>query len=428
MISEKIIYLVAIAILICLSAYFSATETAFSSLNKTRLKTLAEKGNGRAKRALKLNDNYDKLISTILIGNNIVNIGVATIGTVLFVSIYGDIGATISTATVTVLVLVFGEITPKSVAKDCPEKFAMFSAPFIGMLVWLFTPLNFLFGLWRKAVSKLIKVENKEKTSQEELLMLVDEVQEEGSINEEEGDLLKNAIGFGELRAEDILTHRVDLEAVEVESDKLEIAEVFNTTKFSRLPVYEGTVDNIVGIIHQKDFYDVAGITEKGIREIMTPPIFVLKSEKANELLRLLQENKSHVAVILDEYGGTLGIVTLEDILEELVGDIWDEHDEVKEDFVCLEENTFRADCSASFDDFCKFFEIQSDSDSISLGGWVMEQLGKIPEAGDFFEYENLSIKVFETDGQRVTFIDVIKTAEDEEEPSEEEEKVKEKE
>ncbi|MBQ7125317.1 MAG: HlyC/CorC family transporter [Clostridia bacterium] len=423
MTNEIAIYIAAIAVLILFSAYFSATETAFSSLNKTRLKTIAEKGNGRAKLAMKLNDNYDKLISTILIGNNIVNIATASIGTVLFVNIYGDIGATVSTAVITILVLIFGEITPKSIAKDNPEKFVMFSAPFIGMLVWVFTPLNILFGFWKKAISKLFKAENQEKMSQEELLMLVDEVQEEGSINEEEGDLLKNAIEFGELRAEDILTHRVDLEAIEVNSDKLEVAEVFNTTKFSRLPVYEENVDNIVGIIHQKDFYEGAGITEKGIREIMTPPIFVLKSERVNELLKLLQENKSHVAVVLDEYGGTLGIVTLEDVLEELVGDIWDEHDEVKEDFVCIDENTFRADCSVNLDDFCEFFEIKSDSESVSLGGWVMEQLGKIPEDGDSFEYENLSVKVYETDGQRVTFIDVVKNVSDDEEPSDDEKK-----
>lgn len=237
--------------------------------------------------------------------------------------------------------------------------------------------------------------------------MLMDEVQEEGSIDQDEGDLLKNAIEFTELRAEDILTHRVDLEAVEADSSKHEIAQIFNISKFSRLPVYEGNIDNIIGIIHQKDFYNGDGITEKSIREIMTQPIFVLKTERINELLRLLQRNQSHVAVILDEYGGTLGIVTLEDILEELVGEIWDEHDEVTEQFLPIGENTFRVDCTVNFDDFCRFFRIESDSSSISLGGWVMELLGKIPETGDHFNFQNLSVTVSETDGQRVTLIDV---------------------
>lgn len=404
---ETIRYIAVLAVLILFSAYFSATETAFSSVNRTRLRAMAEKGNGRAKLTLKLNDNYDRLISTILIGNNIVNIATASIGTVLFVKLYGDIGATISTAVITVLVLIFGEITPKSVAKDCPEKFAMFSSAFIRLLIWIFTPLNFIFGIWKKLIAKLLKIEKHEKMSQQELLMLMDEVQEEGSIDQDEGDLLKNAIEFTELRAEDILTHRVDLEAVEADSSKHEIAQIFNISKFSRLPVYEGNIDNIIGIIHQKDFYNGDGITEKSIREIMTQPIFVLKTERINELLRLLQRNQSHVAVILDEYGGTLGIVTLEDILEELVGEIWDEHDEVTEQFLPIGENTFRVDCTVNFDDFCRFFRIESDSSSISLGGWVMELLGKIPETGDHFNFQNLSVTVSETDGQRVTLIDV---------------------
>ncbi len=404
---ETIRYIAVLAVLILFSAYFSATETAFSSVNRTRLRAMAEKGNGRAKLTLKLNDNYDRLISTILIGNNIVNIATASIGTVLFVKLYGDIGATISTAVITVLVLIFGEITPKSVAKDCPEKFAMFSSAFIRLLIWIFTPLNFIFGIWKKLIAKLLKVEKHEKMSQQELLMLMDEVQEEGSIDQDEGNLLKNAIEFSELRAEDILTHRVDLEAVEADSSKHEIAQIFNISKFSRLPVYEGNIDNIIGIIHQKDFYNGDGITEKSIREIMTQPIFVLKTERINELLRLLQRNQSHVAVILDEYGGTLGIVTLEDILEELVGEIWDEHDEVTEQFLPIGENTFRVDCTVNFDDFCRFFRIESDSSSISLGGWVMELLGKIPETGDHFNFQNLSVTVSETDGQRVTLIDV---------------------
>ena len=410
---ENIRNIIALAVLILMSGYFSATETAFLSCNKTRLRTMAEKGNKRAALVNKLNESYDRLLSTILIGNNIVNLTAASIGTVLFVRLYGDIGATVSTAVMTVLVLIFGEITPKNVAKDCPEKFAMFSAPIIRVLIWIFTPLNYLFGLWKKLVSKVLRLESDSKMSQEELLMLVDEVREGGTIDSEEGDLLKNAIEFNDMRAEDILTHRVDLEAVDVESTKEEIAEVFTQSKFARLPVYEDSIDNIIGILNMKDFYDGTGITEKSVREIMTKPLFVLKSEKIDELLKLLQETKSQMAVILDEYGGTLGIVTLEDILEELVGEIWDEHDEVTEEYLPIGENRWRVDCSVNLDDFCEFFGIETDSTTISLGGWVMEQLGKVPEAGDSFDFGCLSVSVFETDGQRVTFIDVEKKPEE---------------
>lgn len=413
---ENIRNIIALAVLILMSGYFSATETAFLSCNKTRLRTMAEKGNKRAALVNRLNENYDRLLSTILIGNNIVNLTAASIGTVLFVRLYGDIGATVSTAVITVLVLIFGEITPKNVAKDCPEKFAMFSAPIIRVLIWIFTPLNFLFGLWKKLVSKVLHLESDSKMSQEELLMLVEEVREGGTIDSEEGDLLKNAIEFNDMRAEDILTHRVDLEAVDIESTKEEIAEVFTQSKFARLPVYEDSIDNIIGILNMKDFYDGTGITAKSIRDIMTKPLFVLKSEKIDELLKLLQETKSQMAVILDEYGGTLGIVTLEDILEELVGEIWDEHDEVTEEYIPIGENRWRVDCSVNLDDFCDFFGIETDSTTISLGGWVMEQLGKVPEAGDSFEFECLSVSVVETDGQRVTFIDVEKKPEEAEE------------
>lgn len=413
---ENIRNIIALAVLILMSGYFSATETAFLSCNKTRLRTMAEKGNKRAALVNRLNENYDRLLSTILIGNNIVNLTAASIGTVLFVRLYGDIGATVSTAVITVLVLIFGEITPKNVAKDCPEKLAMFSAPIIRVLIWIFTPLNFLFGLWKKLISKVLHLESDSKMSQEELLMLVEEVREGGTIDSEEGDLLKNAIEFNDMRAEDILTHRVDLEAVDIESTKEEIAEVFTQSKFARLPVYEDSIDNIIGILNMKDFYDGTGITAKSIRDIMTKPLFVLKSEKIDELLKLLQETKSQMAVILDEYGGTLGIVTLEDILEELVGEIWDEHDEVTEEYIPIGENRWRVDCSVNLDDFCDFFGIETDSTTISLGGWVMEQLGKVPEAGDSFEYECLSVSVVETDGQRVTFIDVEKKPEEAEE------------
>ena len=407
--------------LVLMSAYFSATETAFSSLNRTKLKALAEKGNKSAIRALRLSENYDRLLSTILIGNNIVNISATSIATILFIQLCGgDVGATVSTITMTVIVLIFGEITPKSVAKDCAEKFAMFSSPLLQLLIYLFMPLNFLFSLWKKLLSKIFHLETDTKMSHEELLMLVEEVQQDGSVDENEGNLLRNAIEFTERKAEDILTHRVDLEAVSIDSSKEEIAKVFSESKFSRILVFDGDIDHIVGVIHLKDFYTGTGITDKSIREILTPAVFVLKSEKINDILRELQKQKSHIAVVIDEFGGTYGIVTMEDVLEELVGEIWDEHDEESQDVQKISTDTYTVDGSMDMEDFCDQFHIEVETDAVSLGGWIMEQIGKIPECGDSFVFGRLSIQVTGTDNHRISTAEVKILPEESEEEDDE--------
>lgn len=401
---------------ILMSAYFSATETAFSSLNAIRIKVLADSGNRRAKLTARLADDYDKLISTILIGNNIVNIAVSSIATLLFVKFYGDIGATYSTVAVTILVLIFGEITPKSIAKDFPEKFAMFSAPFINLLIHVLTPVNFLFSQWKKLVSKMLKSQEDSKMSQEELMLLLEEAQRDGSIDKDEGALLKNAVEFRDLEAQDILTPRVDLIAVSVDSTKEEVAQSFTESHFSRLLVYDDDIDKVVGVIHQKDFYTGNGITTKPIRDIITPPIFIHPTEKVSDLLKLLQSHQSHIAIVIDEYGGTLGIVTMEDILEELVGEIWDEHDEQEESFQQLDDHTYLIDGDLTFDDFCSYFHIEDEADSVSLGGWIMERMGKVPAAGDSFEYGGLSIKVEEISSNRIQKVRVVQLEQPEEE------------
>lgn len=403
-------YIIIMIICLIASAYFSATETAFSCANKTRLRALAEKGNSKAALAVSLADKYDRLISTILIGNNIVNILLASIGTLIFVEeLELPSGAAISTAVVTVLVLIFGEITPKSIANDFPEKFAMFSAPMIRFFIWIFLPLNFVFSLWKKLIGKMFKVEEDDNMAQEELLMMVDEAEQDGDIDTDEGDLLRNAIEFSDLKAEDILTHRVDLEALPVDATKKEIAQIFTKTRFSRIPVYEDNIDNIIGVIHQKDFYVGSGVTTEPIKDIISPVLFVHQSETADDLLKKLQKEKSHIAVVVDEYGGTLGIVTMEDILEQLVGDIWDEHDEVVEEFKELDDNNFIIDCNMNLDDFCEEFDIKTESDSVSVGGWVAEQIGNIPDVNDSFTFENLTVTVTETDAHRAATIRVEK-------------------
>ncbi len=401
-----------IIILFCLisSGYFSATETAFSSLNKTKLKTMAEKGDKKALKTLDVAEKYDKLLSTILIGNNIVNIALASLSTLLFVELLKDpdVGATVSTIVSTVVVLIFGEITPKSIAKDVPEKYAMFSMPLIRLLMILFTPLNFIFSMWKKLVSLFIKSDEENKMSQDELLMFVEEVQQEGSIDEEEGELLRNAIEFGERTAEDILTHRVDIEAVPVDTDKEEIAKVFTQMRFSRLLVYEESIDNIIGVIHQKDLYENGHLTEKTVADIMNEPVFVQRSGKIDDLLKQLQKSKSHIAVVLDEYGGTYGLVTMEDILEELVGDIWDEHDEIEEPIRETGTDTYLVDGAVPVEEFCEFFGIELETESVSLGGWIMEQMEELPEEGDTFTHDELSFEIAELEVHRIVTVKVV--------------------
>ncbi len=396
------------AVCLLLSAYFSATETAFSSANTTRLKTLAEKGSGNAALALKLLEQYDRLLSTILIGNNIVNIATASIGTVLFVRHYGDAGATISTVVVTVVVLIFGEISPKSIAKDCAERCAMLSAPILRVLIWVLMPLNLLFSLWKKLLNKVFRLSGESKMSQEELLMLVDEVQQEGSIDRDEGELLKNAIGFSEQEAQDILIHRVDLAALPVTAGKEEVAALFTQTKYSRLLVYDGSIDHILGTVHQKDFYVGCGVTDKPLRDIIAPPVFALENEPIRLLLKKLQQAKTHVAVVVDEYGGTCGIVTMEDILEELVGEIWDEHDEEEVFLRKLGPDTYAVDAAMDLADFAAYFHLKTDSEMVSVSGWVMEQFGRVPEAGDSFTCGDLRVQVTRVENHRIEEIRVV--------------------
>lgn len=394
--------IIMMAVCLALSAYFSATETAFSSANTTRLRAMAEKGSRNAALACRLLEKYDRLLSTILIGNNIVNIATASIGTVLFVRHYGEAGATISTVVVTVVVLIFGEISPKSIAKDCAEKCAALSAPILQVLIWVLTPLNAMFALWKKLLSRVFRLNGDSKMSQEELLLLVDEVQQEGSIDRDEGELLKNAIGFSEQTAEDILIHRVDLTALPISAAKEEAAELFTRTKYSRLLVYEGSIDHILGTIHRKDFYVGCGVTEKPLADIVMPPVFALESEPIRQLLKKLQQAKTHVAVVLDEYGGTCGIVTMEDILEELVGEIWDEHEQEETPVRRLGPDSWAVDAGMDLEDFAAQFHIKTDSEMVSVSGWVMEQFGRVPEQGDSFDCGGLHVEVTQVENHRI--------------------------
>ena len=395
--------LLLMAVLVAFSAYFSATETAFSSLNRTRLRVLAEKGDKRAALACSLSEQYDKMLTSILIGNNIVNIALSSLCTLLFIHLMGDGGATVATAVATVVVLVFGEVTPKSLAKESPERFAMFSAPFLRAVMWVLSPFAWLFSQLKKLVGRVVRSGGERPMTQEELLMLVDEVQQEGGLDKDEHELLRSAIEFTDRDAEDILTHRVDLEAVPADASPEEVARVFGESHFSRLLVYGTDIDDIVGVIHQSDFYADGLQGGKPLSALMTPPLFVPKSIRISVLLRLLQRKKAHIAVVTDGYGGTLGIVTMEDILEELVGEIWDEHDEVVEDI--RREGAGVWTVSGGADLYRLLDRLGLDGrqvESASVTGWVMERLGRVPEPGDVFTEGPWRITVTAADERRV--------------------------
>ena len=402
--------LLLMAVLVAFSAYFSATETAFSSLNRTRLRVLAEKGDKRAALACSLSEQYDKMLTSILIGNNIVNIALSSLCTLLFIHLMGDGGATVATAVATVVVLVFGEVTPKSLAKESPERFAMFSAPFLRMVMWVLSPFAWLFSRLKKLVGRVVRSGGERPMTQEELLMLVDEVQQEGGLDKDEHELLRSAIEFTDRDAEDILTHRVDLEAVPADASPEEVARVFEESRFSRLLVYGTDIDDIVGVIHQSDFYADGLQGGKPLSALMTPPLFVPKSIRISVLLRLLQRKKAHIAVVTDGYGGTLGIVTMEDILEELVGEIWDEHDEVVEDI--RREGAGVWTVSGGADLYRLLDRLGLDGrqvESASVTGWVMERLGRVPEPGDTFTEGPWRITVTAADERRVRQLRVEK-------------------
>ena len=398
---------VAIVLLVMCSAYFSATETAFTSLNTIRMKTWAENGDKRAARALALEQAYDKLLSSILIGNNIVNITATTISTLLFTKIFVTYGATISTVVITIVVLIFGEISPKSVAKEFPERFAMFSAPILRVIILVLTPLNFLFSMWKKLLSKIFKPSGDDGITEEELMGIVDQAESEGGLDAHEGDLIRASIEFNELDVSDILTPRVDLVAVDEESTMQEVGALFVENGYSRLPIYHETIDNIIGVVHQKDFYKARVRGEDRLAMIKSPVVYTTPNTKIFKLLRILQMNKVHMAVVVDEYGGTEGIVTLEDILEELVGEIWDEHDEVTEFLHKQPDGSYNIDCTTDLDDMYDLFEIKGECEASTVSGWVLEQIDRIPKQGDHFIAEGLEVTVTAVDNRRVMEINV---------------------
>ena len=416
-----------LVILFCIimSAYFSATETALSTFNRIRMKNMAEKGNKRASLVLKLADKYDTLLSTILIGNNIVNILASSLATLLFVELLqggslAEWSSAISTAVLTVIILTFGEISPKTVAKKKPETFAMFAAPLINALTYVFIPLTFIFGQLQRLLSRMFKNDDENAVIEEELISMVEEAEEDGSFDKEESDLIKSAIEFADLEVSDIFTPRIDITAVSKTASREEIDKVYTDSGFSRLPVYDGDIDNLVGILYYKDFYTTDFET---IDEILKPVLYVAMTQKINDLMKELQEKQRHMAIVLDEFGSTAGLVTLEDALEEIVGEIWDEHDEKVVEIQKIGDREYivsgKANVSKLFDEL----DIDDEIEAQTVNGWTMDELEKIPEVGDVFEDGRLRVEVLEMDGRRIENVRVTDLRESEDDGDGEDDK-----
>ena len=406
--SASIAMIVGLVFCVIMSGYFSATETAFTSLNRIRLKNKADNGDRRAARTLELAEDYDRLLSTILIGNNIVNNVATTIGAVLFIHLIDEVtGPTVSAIVLTVVILIFGEVSPKSLAKESPERFAMFATPLLGVLRTVLTPLNFLFTQWKRLLSKVFRKSADGGITEEELVTLVDQAESEGGLDQHESKLIRAAIEFHDLEVEEILTPRVDIVAVEDTESMEEIAKTFAENGYSRLPVYHEDIDNIIGVIHEKDFHAARYRGLTSVKEMLGPMLYTTGNTKISELLRILQREKAHMVIVVDEYGGTEGLVTLEDIVEELVGEIWDEHDEVIEEFKKQEDGSYLISCSADLTDLFDLFKIKGECDSNTISGWVMEQIGRVPEEGDRFVSDGLDVTVTKVDHRRVLEIRV---------------------
>ena len=397
---------VALVILVGFSAFFSASETAFSSLNQIRLKSRAEDGDSSAARVLNMAEQYDKLLSTILIGNNIVNIAAASIGTILFTQMLGaERGATVSTIVLTIIVLIFGEVTPKSLAKEMPEKVATAVSPFLVLLMALMTPLTWLFTQWKKLLGRFVHSGEADTITEGELMTMVSEAENDGELTDRESELIRSAIEFDDVEVEEILTPRVDVVAVEDDIPLEELAQTFAESGYSRLPVYHGTIDNIIGVVHEKDFYIARLKKATKIDDLVVPTLYTTGSTQISQLLRTLREQHHHLAVVVDEYGGTEGIITLEDILEELVGEIWDEHDEVTEDFRKQSDGSWLVSGSASVDDLYEELDLpeEEDLDSNTVNGLVQEKTCHLPKVGDRFTLGEYDGVVTRTAKRRVT-------------------------
>lgn len=405
-------YILIVFFLIC-SAFFSSTEIAFASVNKTRLKRSAEEGNKRAQWAMEISDHYDKALCTILIGNNLVNIASSSVATVIAMSLIGDAGVAIATGVMTVLLLIFGEILPKQLAKQFCDPYAVFATPLLRIIMIVTSPLVFIF---MKIIAVLSHLwgggQQDDGITIEDIASIIETVEEEGVIDEDCSELLQSAIEFDETEAREIITHRMDMLALDINDDPDEIIAAALESRYSRIPIYDGRIDNIIGILQVNHLLrELMDGNKPRIGDLITDVEFVPQSKKLPAVLEQLRQHKNHIAVVTDEYGGTFGIITMEDILEELVGDIWDETDEIDPDITDETENGFTMDGSMMLSDFLEHIEVEDEEleDHITtVGGWAIEVMGDYPDEGQSFRYRDYVITVEEIEEFRVTKLRVL--------------------
>lgn len=396
---------------IFLSAFFSSSETAFTSANQHRLKNQAEEGNRQAQQAEKLINQYEQLLSTILIGNNLVNILSSAVATLFFVQLFPIYGATISTIVTTIILLIFGEITPKLVAKLFPEKLAKQFSGILTVLNKLFSPVVWVLSQWQRLVIDLLPVKNSPSISEDELLTMLNVAKSEGTLEDDEHDLVRAAIRFDDTEVSQIITPRIDIDGIDIESSFEEIDQVFEQTNHTRLAVYDGTIDELIGTIHERDFNRFVKRhanhpeSNKDLRSIISKPHYVPITMLLSDLLQFMQLNKVHLSYVIDEFGSIQGIVTMEDILERLVGDIWDEHDQIELELTELEpQQKIQVSGLMTLEDLYDYFDkrYEGDWDSSTVSGLVMELIHRMPEVGDCVEIDQLKITVESIDNGRV--------------------------
>ncbi|MCU9614636.1 hemolysin family protein [Caldibacillus lycopersici] len=407
--------IILLVVLIILSAFFSSAETAFSSVNRVRLRNYASENKPGSKKALSISNNFDNAISTILVGNNLVNISASSIATAIATNIFGaSTGLIISTFGMTLIILTFGEILPKSMAKENAEVYALKISGILFLLIKCLTPINFFFTKLKDLVSKMYK--NKEavpSVTEDEIKVMVDISEEEGVINKNEKELIHRSLEFNEIIVSEILTHRLDIVAIEVNTPVEEVKQLLLEERYSRIPVYEDNIDNIIGFLSEREFFaEIMKNNEVNIRDILRQPIFVVKSMKIASILPELQRTKSHMAIVNDEFGGTAGLITMEDILEELVGEIWDEHDEKVFLMKKLDENTYEFDAQIHIEDFAEVLQITDpESSYYNVGGWIFEKLARVPKQGEIIQFDHLKITILEVDNNRLQRVKVEKQA-----------------
>lgn len=405
---------VSLILLILLSAFFSGSEIAFASVNKTRLKKVAASGNPYAKTALSICMHFEDALSTILIGNNVVNIGAASVSAIIAISVIGESGVIVSSFIMTILIIIFGEITPKIIAKRHSYKFTLFVAyplrflmvvlkPIITITVWV---VNIFLKVCRQKESKEPSV------TEEELVSLIESVADVGIIDEDRSELLQSALEFSNISAQDILTPRTDMVVIDIDDDIDAIVEIALNSPYSRIPVYEGTVDNVIGILHLGQFLkELVDKKHIDLRSLLIEAYFIHQTMKLPAIFSELKRRRLQMAVVTDEYGGTMGCITMEDVLEELVGEIWDEADEISNDFMITGENTYVVSGDLSIHDFLEYLDIDErdfESDYKTVGGWAIEVLNKFPNINDSFEYKNLTVTVIALDGLRVAKLSIV--------------------